>query len=316
MNYLGIWPKSLMGTFMICALLFHPLMHAQNTNKMDYTKLIDQWHNEREKDLKMPNGWLNLEGLFWLHKGVNSLGTAKGNDCKYENLNSLDTSFPSQIGNFILDGDSVLWENLNSYQVKVNNVVLPLEKKICVFNEKALNIEMTWSHYSWTIIKRAEKIGVRFRNLQSINVSSFKGIDRFPVNEQWKIKAVLHPPVQSELMILNVLGQNLATKNAGKLSFSYQNKEYNLDVIDEGTQTLFITFADATSDVTTYGAGRFIDIAKPDANGNTEIDFNKAYNPPCAFTKFATCPLPPPQNRLPIAINAGEKIYGRHLSDH
>ena len=114
------------------------------------------------------------------------------------------------------------------------------------------------------------------------------------------------------LMILNVLGQNLATKNAGKLSFTYQNKQYNLDVIDEGSQTLFITFADATSDVTTYGAGRFIDIAKPDANGNTEIDFNKAYNPPCAFTQFATCPLPPPQNRLPLAINAGEKIYGRH----
>jgi len=312
MKYLGISTKSLMGAMIISCLLLHPITHAQSTPKKDYAMRINQWHNEREKDLKMPSGWLNLEGLFWLHKGVNTLGAAKGNDCKYENLNSLDTSFPSHIGNFIFDGDSVLWENLNQYQVKINNMLLPLGKKACIFNGESLNLEMTWSHYSWTIIKRADKIGVRFRNLQSLNVTLFKGIDRFPVNEQWKIKAVLHPPLQTELMILNVLGQNLATKNAGKLSFTYQNKQYNLDVIDEGSQTLFITFADATSDVTTYGAGRFIDIAKPDANGNTEIDFNKAYNPPCAFTQFATCPLPPPQNRLPLAINAGEKIYGRH----
>lgn len=312
MNYLGISTKSLMGTMVIFSLLFHSLIHAQGNNKMGYTTGINQWYNTREQDLKMPNGWLNLEGLFWLHKGVNSLGASNGNDCKYENSNALDTSFPSHIGNFILDGDSVSWENLNQYQVKINNVESPLEKKICVYDGKSLNLEMTWSHYSWTIIKRADKIGVRFRNLESLNLISFKGIDRFPVNEQWKIKAVLHAPLQSELMILNVLGQNLATKNAGKLSFTYQNKQYNLDVIDEGAQTLFITFADATSDITTYGAGRFIDIAKPDANGNTEIDFNKAYNPPCAFTKFATCPLPPPQNRLPIAINAGEKTYGRH----
>jgi uncharacterized protein (DUF1684 family) len=83
-------------------------------------------------------------------------------------------------------------------------------------------------------------------------------------------------------------------------------------VIDEGGPQYFITFADATSGQTTYGAGRFIELPKPDANGQTEIDFNKAYNPPCAFTAFATCPLPPPQNRLPIAITAGEKNYGHH----
>ena len=87
---------------------------------------------------------------------------------------------------------------------------------------------------------------------------------------------------------------------------------YSLDVIDEGGPNLFIVFADQTSGVSTYGAGRFVEIPKPDSEGNTEIDFNKAYNPPCAFTAFATCPLPPKQNRLSLKIEAGEKNYGHH----
>ena len=118
--------------------------------------------------------------------------------------------------------------------------------------------------------------------------------------------------MESFLMIANVLGQQVASKNAGKLLFTFENKQYSLDVIDEGDNLLFITFADATSGKTTYGAGRFIEVPKADANGNTVIDFNLAYNPPCAFTAFATCPLPPPQNRLSIAITAGEKNFGHH----
>ena len=113
-------------------------------------------------------------------------------------------------------------------------------------------------------------------------------------------------------MITNVLGQTTAQKSAGRLLFTINNKEYTLDVIDEGGPNLFIVFGDETAGKTTYGAGRFIDIPKPDALGNTEIDFNKAYNPPCAFTAFATCPLPPPQNRLKVSITAGEKNYGHH----
>ena len=113
-------------------------------------------------------------------------------------------------------------------------------------------------------------------------------------------------------MITNVLGQTTPTKNAGKLVFTVQNQQYTLDVIDEGGKQLFIVFADQTSGKTTYGAGRFIDIQKPDAAGNTVIDFNLAYNPPCAFTPFATCPLPPVQNRLPFEIPVGEKNYGHH----
>ena len=289
---------------------------AQKSQVPNYVDGINQWHQLREAELKSPKGWLNLEGLFWLHKGVNTFGVSKNNDCVYENPNPSDVFFPDHLGNFIFEGDSVMWESLDKYMVKVNNQDMPLKSKVCIFNANGLSSDMSWimsgASFSWTIIKREDKIGVRFRNLKSDNVSSFKGIAHFPINEKFKIKAFLQPPIETYLMISNVLGQQVASKNAGKLQFTYQGKPYSLDVIDEGEEQLFITFGDATSGATTYGAGRFIYIGKPDAKGNTFIDFNQAFNPPCAFTKFATCLLPPPQNRLPFAITAGEKNYGHH----
>ena len=289
---------------------------GQKSTTPNYIESTNEWHKLREAFLKSPKGWLNLEGLFWLHKGVNTFGISKNNDCVYENPNPSDVFFPDHLGNFIFEGDSVMWQSLDKYMVKVNNQDMPLKSKVCIFNANGLSSDMSWimsgASFTWTIIKREDKIGVRFRNLKSDNVSSFKGIAHFPINEKLKIKAVLQPPVASILMISNVLGQQVASKNAGKLQFTYQGKPYSLDVIYEGEEQLFITFGDATSGATTYGAGRFIYIGKPDAKGNTFIDFNQAFNPPCAFTKFATCLLPPPQNRLPFAITAGAKNYGHH----
>ena len=289
---------------------------GQKSTTPNYIESINEWHKLREAFLKSPKGWLNLEGLFWLHKGVNTFGISKNNDCVYENPHPSDVFFPDHLGNFIFEGDSVMWESLDKYMVKVNNQDMPLKSKVCIFNANGLSSDMSWimsgASFTWTIIKREDKIGVRFRNLKSDNVSSFKGIAHFPINEKFKIKAFLQPPIETYLMISNVLGQQVASKNAGKLQFTYQGKPYSLDVIDEGEEQLFITFGDATSGATTYSAGRFIYINKPDAKGNTFIDFNQAFNPPCAFTKFATCPLPPPQNSLPFAITAGEKNYGHH----
>jgi len=289
---------------------------GQKSTTPNYIESINEWHKLREAFLKSPKGWLNLEGLFWLHKGVNTFGVSKNNDCVYENPNPSNAFFPDHLGNFIFEGDSVMWESLDKYMVKVNNQDMPLKSKVCIFNANGLSSDMSWimsgASFTWTIIKREDKIGVRFRNLKSDNVSSFKGIAHFPINEKFKIKSFLQPPIETYLMISNVLGQQVDSKNAGKLQFTYQGKPYSLDVIDEGEEQLFITFGDATSGATTYSAGRFIYINKPDAKGNTFIDFNQAFNPPCAFTKFATCPLPPPQNRLPFAITAGEKNYGHH----
>jgi uncharacterized protein (DUF1684 family) len=202
--------------------------------------------------------------------------------------------------------------NSTNNTIKVNGVLVNGTKPVKVFSKQEQDIIMSWSHYTWTIIKREDKVGVRFRNLKAKTLTGFKGIERFKIDSNWRIKATMVAPSQNVVMITNVLGQTTPTKTAGKLLFNINNKEYSLDVIDEGGPKLFVVFADETAGKTTYGAGRFIEIPRPDALGNTEIDFNIAYNPPCAFTAFATCPLPPAQNRLKVAIPAGEKNYGNH----
>jgi uncharacterized protein (DUF1684 family) len=273
------------------------------------TDSVNNWYKKRNYYLKKEDGWLNLEGLFWLHKGVNTFGSAAGTDCHYQN-----ELFPKQLGSFIFEGDSVVWKNATTHSITINKKTTLKEQVYKVFSAGASSSDqvMDYGQFSWVIIKREDKIGVRFRNLKANTLLNFKGIERFPINDNWKLKARLVQPEQNFLMITNVLGQTTASKNAGTLHFQKDGMEYTLDVIDEGGPTLFIVFADQTSGVSTYGAGRFIDVPKPDKEGNTEIDFNIAYNPPCAFTAFATCPLPPKQNRLALKIEAGEKNYGHH----
>ena len=272
-----------------------------------YIAAVNQWHADRIEDLKAPDGWLNLEGLFWLHKGRNVLGTQKNADCHYTHPN-----FPKDLGTFIYEGDSVLWQNGNAKTIKINKQATVTGRTYKVFGPDEKAAIMDYAQFSWIVIKREDKIGIRFRNLKAKTLLQFKGIKRFPVQSEWKLKAKLVQPEQNFLMITNIIGQTTASKNAGKLVFEKEGKTYSLDVIDEGGPNLFIVFSDQSSGVSTYGAGRFIEIPRPDSLGNTEIDFNTAYNPPCAFTAFATCPLPPKQNRLALKIEAGEKNYGHH----
>ena len=290
--------------FLLLSLLSFQLIQAQDK---EYVQSVNQWHQMRIDYLKKPDGWLNLEGLFWLHKGRNSFGSNSMVDCHYDNKD-----FPALLGSFIYEGDSVIWENGKTEAITINNVKTGLSQSYKVFDAQGQASEMDWEQFNWVVIKREDKVGIRFRNLKAKSLLNFKGIDRFPIQSKWYIKAKLVQPAQDFLMITNVLGQTVSSKNAGKLLFEIEGKSFSLDVIDENGPTLFIVFADQSSGKTTYGAGRFIDIPKPDKDGNTEIDFNNAYNPPCAFTPFATCPLPPKQNRLPISIEAGEKNYGHH----
>ena len=151
------------------------------------------------------------------------------------------------------------------------------------------------------LIRRGDKIGVRVKDSQSQARRSFHGLDYFPIDPSWRIEARFEPydPPRS-ISVPNVLGQDNAEKSPGALVFEHGGKTYRLDpVLERGETDYFVIFGDRTNGTDTYGAGRFLYVHPP-VDGKTIIDFNKAYNPPCVFTEYATCPLPPPQNKLPV----------------
>jgi hypothetical protein len=164
----------------------------------------------------------------------------------------------------------------------------------------------------WNLIIRDTLYGIRFRDLESEFVKDFEGIDRFPVNEDWRVagKFEAYDPPKT-ISIPNVLGQISKEPSPGAVVFDWNDQTYRIDAINAGSR-LWLIFADATSGEETYGGGRFLYIDKPDSAGNLIIDFNKAYNPPCVLTKFATCPLPPKENYMSLKVTAGEKTYGKN----
>jgi uncharacterized protein (DUF1684 family) len=165
------------------------------------------------------------------------------------------------------------------------------------------------------VIKRGERYGLRVKDSQSPTRTNFAGLEYFPIEAKYRVEARMEPykPVK-KIPITDVTGMTSDSDSPGALVFTLDGTEYRIDpVLEEGSTDLFIIFKDQTSRDDTYQAGRYLYAAKPGPDGKTVIDFNKAYNPPCSFTHFATCPLPPEQNRLPIRIEAGEKRYeGAH----
>jgi len=268
----------------------------------DYINAIQEWDQIRESNLKKTNGWLNLVGLYWLEEGDNTFGSDKSNDIVFPQ------NAAPKMGVFTLDDSTITIRINDGVDVLVDSQLVK-EAVLKSDIEEGTTI-MDYGTLSWyTIVRDGGKFGIRMRDLEAPLVKNFKGIERFPINEDWRIKAKwvpLDPPY--ELVIPNIIGTQSKAKILGRLVFEIDKKAYSL--YPTGKENLFIIFADQTSGIETYGAGRFLYTKGPDSNNVVILDFNKAYNPPCAFTKYATCPLPPKENQLKVRITAGEKAYG------
>jgi uncharacterized protein len=270
----------------------------------EYINSVHQWHKNRIARLKSQTGWLNLVGLYWLKEGENNFGSAQDNDIVFP------SNTPEHIGVFVL--------NSNTVTAVINPGVKVYTDSTLVSNVKLkddLSGSPTVLRYGssrWVIINRNGKFGVRLRDLNAPLVKNFKGIETYPVNEKWRVEAKFEPYSSPKVIAIpNIIGSIEKDTVEGKLSFTLEGKKYTLTPVSEGNE-FFIIFADETNGNETYGAGRFLYADKPDSTGKTILDFNKAYNPPCAFTSYATCPLPPKQNYLHLKITAGEKKYGNH----
>ena len=255
-----------------------------------YTRQIQEFRKERINSLKSESGWLNLAGLFWLKEGKNTLGGDDKNDFV----------FPSDHADPFL-GELVLKDGKVIYQT-VSDTMLVFQEgiKAPVISHRSLR---------WFIIKRGDKFAVRLRDLEGEYLKAFKGIDCFPTDSSYRIVADFIPTKGKMMTIIDVTGRAYALESPGLLRFKIGKGFYELETSQEGNN-LFIVFGDLTNKKQTYGAGRFIDTSLPDAQGKVVLDFNKAYNPPCAFTPFATCPLPTPANKLAVEIRAGEQFHG------
>jgi uncharacterized protein (DUF1684 family) len=263
-----------------------------------YLASIARWRASHQAALRADEGWLTVVGLAWLKAGVNRAGTSPDAEVR------LPAGAPRSVGVFRLSGDQVTFEPAAGAPVALNGK--PASSQLLRPDVD----KITSGGVTLFIIKRAGRYGVRIKDRDSEARRRFRGETWYPVREAWRVVAKFEPYQPPKMIpILNVLGQTEPQPSPGAAVFVLDGREYRLDPISEGGQLFFI-FKDATSGVTTYSSGRFL-YASPPANGQVILDFNKAENPPCAFTDFATCPLPPRQNQLTIGIDAGERYAKR-----
>jgi uncharacterized protein (DUF1684 family) len=253
-----------------------------------YQSEIAEWRRAREERLKADGGWLSLAGLFWLRDGPNRFG-------KDPTAEIVLPDGPANAGAF----------ELRNGRVAVTTGGDP--RPIAPDSTDAVKV----GRLSLFLIKRGDRYGVRLRDPDSEYRRNYHGIQYFPADEKWRITArwVAQP---RKIPILNIIGITEDSESPGYAVFTVAGREYRLAPILEepAAKELFYIFRDLTTGKDTYPAGRFLYSALPQ-NGKVVLDFNKAYNPPCAFTPFATCPLPPKENHLQLRIDAGEKTY-RH----
>jgi len=292
-------------SFIIYSLLILIIACTQKpTADPNYVKEINEWDQKRINRLKADDGWLNLVGRFWLKQGESTFGSAKDNDIVVES-----SKLPEHIGSFIFEDSVVTFRALDGVNVMLGD--MSVKEIVLVDDQKSDVTVLQIGSVKFNLIVRNTLYGIRFRDLNSDLVKNFKGVERFPIDESWKIAAKLeaYNPVK-EIDVPNVLGQISKEKCPGAVVFERDGKTHRIDAVDEGGDRFFLIIADQTSGEETYGGGRFMYVNKPDSTGTILLDFNKAYNPPCVFTKYATCPLPPLQNYLKLKIEAGEKVYG------
>lgn len=270
----------------------------------NYPTTIESWRKDREQRLKAKDGWLTVAGLFWLKEGENWAGSDPSNQIILPERRA-----PQRIGVFDFHDGITKFRIASGAHVTVNGKpILTAELKSDATGTPDL---MQFGDFTMFVIKRGNRFGMRLRDIHSSARETFTGLRWYPVKDQYRIVGKFVPyDHPQKIAIPNVLGQTDQEASPGFVTFQLMGHTYRLDPVQEGDQLFFI-FRDQTSAKTTYGAGRFLyaDLAK---EGKVILDFNKAVNPPCAFTAYATCPLPPKQNRLAVKIEAGEMRYGDH----
>lgn len=262
---------------------FDPAAHAEEIRK---------WQENRQDRLRREDSWLTLVALEWLEPGTNKV---------------------EPFGTLVLDDGTVTLEPAPKANLTIDQKPVAGKVELRDDNDDSGPTIVHAGKLTFQIIKRGDRYGVRVKDPDAKTRVEFKGLEYFPIDPKWRVVAQFQPyqPAR-EIPIVDITGMVSKQVVPGALVFEVNGETYRLDAIAEkGSRELFVIFKDATSRDATYPAGRYLYVPRPGVDGKITVDFNKAYNPPCAFTPYATCPLPPRQNRLPLRIEAGEK-YRAH----
>jgi uncharacterized protein (DUF1684 family) len=269
----------------------------------EYGNEINEWHKARIERLKNPNGYLSLVGLFPLEEGENRFGSAEDNDLVYPN------GAPPYAGVFTLDNGAVTVRSLDGVTITAGDGPAPATPLTTDAESEPTVLAM--GSFRFYVIERSGNLYIRLKDVESPLLTHFEGIDRFPVDKAWRIEGRFEPyDPPKQLMIPNILGYEFEETCPGSVAFEVGGETYRLEALAASGGRLFFVFGDGTSGLETYGGGRFLVADPPSDDGTVVLDFNRAYNPPCAFTPYATCPLPHRANQLTVRIEAGEKTYG------
>jgi uncharacterized protein (DUF1684 family) len=264
---------------------------------------IQAWQTRRVEGLKAPTGWLSVIGLDWLAPGPNTFGSDPLNSVVLPEIPGI----PAHAGTFFLEEGEVRVDVEAGVPVTLEGE--PVTSLSIFPGENGRPPTLHLASLQWQVIQRQDLIGIRLRDTADPAIEAFQGIEMFPVSLDWRIEARFDPYTPSKMIeVPNVLGQITPSPSPGAVVFRVGGERFRLDVTGNPEARSFsVVFGDETNGLETYGGGRFLTVDAPDETGRLFIDFNRAYNPPCVFTEFATCPLPPPQNNLAVRIEAGEK---------
>ena len=281
------------------------IVSASNGEDPGYVDSVKSWQAEREENLQKDRSWLTVAGLYWLREGENWVGTATSNDFVLP-----EGSAPATVGVFKFHDRKATFHAEDG--VTITRDGKPIQPKQIVeleMGEKhaiAINDLKMWLHYS------GERLAIRLRDLNASYRKEFAGLDWFPVDPKFRVEATFTPHTEEKKVeMLNILGDIEVFEAAGYVDFELQGQNVRMEPMKAREGTLWLIFRDGTSGKGSYQAARFLRTEPPE-NGKVVIDFNRAYNPPCAYNPHTTCPMPTKENRLEIRIEAGEKNYKKH----
>ena len=270
-----------------------------------YRNEIGKWQSDRLATLTKHDGWLTLINLVWLKEGENKFGSDPANAIRLPKDRA-----PLVAGSLWLENGHVRMTAHPAIEITAAGAPVTALDLRDDSDERGPTV-LKFGTLLLNLIKRGDRIGVRVKDSDSRTRREFRGLEYYPIDPKWRIEARLEPYQPPKIIpITNVLGMTDDETSPGAIVFDVDGKTYRVDpIVEKGETDLFVIISDGTTGKETYGAGRYLYVTPPNQSGKVVIDFNKAYSPPCAFTNYATCPLPPPQNRLPFRIEAGEKKY-------